>query len=128
MTLAAGNAALRDFDLRVRSYSVLALACDADGRSQRELAAVLRLDPSQVVALVDDLQQRGLIEREVHPADRRTNVIVATTDGRELYEAAEAAVRAAEQTLHASIPAEDRAVLIRILRSAAFAEPDEDRL
>ena len=46
----AGNAALVPFGLRVRSYSVLLLACEAaEGISQRDLAGVLGLDPSQVV-------------------------------------------------------------------------------
>ena len=59
LSLAAGNAALGAYGLRVRSYSVLALAAGGRRPSQRELAELLRLDPSQVVALVDDLQARG---------------------------------------------------------------------
>src|SRR5665811_2023376 len=64
LSLAAGNAALAEYGLRVRSYSVLALAVDDMRPSQRDLAAFLRLDPSQVVSLVDDLQRRGLVQRE----------------------------------------------------------------
>ena len=61
LSLAAGNAALAQHGLRARSYSVLALAAGDARPSQRELAELLRLDPSQVVALVDDLQRRGLV-------------------------------------------------------------------
>ncbi|HET8896691.1 MAG TPA: MarR family transcriptional regulator, partial [Protaetiibacter sp.] len=84
LSLAASNAALARHGLRVRSYSVLALAVDDTRPSQRDLAAFLSLDPSQVVALVDDLQGRGLVRRETDPADRRTNVVVATAEGRAL--------------------------------------------
>ena len=48
---AAGNAALADYGLTVRSYSVLELAADGGRTSQREIAEFLRLDPSQEAVL-----------------------------------------------------------------------------
>ncbi|GAA0252002.1 MarR family winged helix-turn-helix transcriptional regulator [Cryptosporangium japonicum] len=79
----ATNAALAEDGLRVRQYSVLALVCESDaGLSQRDLAEVLALDPSQVVALVDDLHRAGLVERRPSPADRRTKLVVPTERGR----------------------------------------------
>src|SRR4051794_41883730 len=72
LVLRATNAALADVGLRVRQYSVLALAADAaDGISQRDLAEALGLDPSQVVALVDELAAAELVERRPSPTDRR---------------------------------------------------------
>ncbi|WP_305884973.1 MarR family winged helix-turn-helix transcriptional regulator [Klenkia sp. PcliD-1-E] len=86
----ATNAALAAHGLRVRQYSVLVLACDAaEGVTQRELADVLGLDPSQVVLLVDELAGRGLVERRPSEADRRTRLVVATDAGRALREVAE---------------------------------------
>jgi DNA-binding MarR family transcriptional regulator len=83
------NAALSEHGLRVRQYSVLALACDApEGLSQRELATVLGLDPSQVVLLVDELGVAGLVERQAPETDRRTRLVVATAEGRRVREAA----------------------------------------
>ena len=85
----ATNAALAEHGLRVRQYSVLALACDApEGLSQRELAAMLGLDPSQVVLLVDELAVAGLVERQAPETDRRTRLVVATSEGRRVREAA----------------------------------------
>jgi DNA-binding MarR family transcriptional regulator len=79
----ASNASLAGHGLRVRSYSVLLLAADSlDGVSQRELADVLGLDPSQVVLLVDELAAAGLVERRSSTADRRTKLVVATDEGR----------------------------------------------
>ncbi len=84
------NAALAGHGLRVRQYSVLVLACDAaEGITQRELADVLGLDPSQVVLLVDELAGRELVERRPSEADRRTRLVLATDAGRALREAAE---------------------------------------
>src|SRR5688572_18521919 len=85
----ATNAALAEHGLRVRQYSVLALACESeDGLSQRELATALGLDPSQVVLLVDELAAAGLVERQAPEADRRTRLVVVTREGRRVREAA----------------------------------------
>jgi DNA-binding MarR family transcriptional regulator len=95
----ATNAALAEHGLRVRQYSVLVLACDApDGLSQRELATVLGLDPSQVVLLVDELVAAGLAERQAPEADRRTRLVVATADGHRVREVAGRAADAAVET------------------------------
>jgi DNA-binding MarR family transcriptional regulator len=120
LSLSAGNAALSAHGLRVRSYSVLALAAGTSRPSQRELAELLRLDPSQVVALVDDLQSRGLVVREPDPSDRRANVVVATEQGRALHDRASASARAAEQDLHEDLSTAERRALTDLLRRLAF--------
>ncbi|GAA1972411.1 MarR family winged helix-turn-helix transcriptional regulator [Microbacterium pumilum] len=120
LSLAAGNAALAEHGLRVRSYSVLALVADEARPSQRDLASFLRLDPSQVVALVDDLERRGLVRREADPTDRRTNVVVATREGRELLNSAQRATREAEMALHQQLTASQRETLSELLRLIAF--------
>ncbi|WZH38784.1 MAG: MarR family transcriptional regulator [Microbacterium enclense] len=116
----AGNEALAEHDLKVRSYSVLALAVTGGRPSQRELAAFLRLDPSQVVALIDDLERRGLVTREPDPRDRRANVVAATLEGRKLYRRALADVEAGERRAHVGLSAADRLELTRLLRTVAF--------
>jgi len=106
--------------LKVRSYSVLALAVSDARPSQRELAEFLRLDPSQVVALVDELQTRGLVMREPDPADRRANVVTATPAGRSLFAQAERSARAAERDLHSDLSEVERAQLLGLLRRLAL--------
>jgi DNA-binding MarR family transcriptional regulator len=91
----ATNAALAEEGLRVRQYAVLLLACDSRrGASQRAMARILGLDPSQVVTLVDELAQAGLVERRPAPTDRRANLVTATEAGHRKRE--RAAVRAAD--------------------------------
>ncbi|CAL4860228.1 MarR family winged helix-turn-helix transcriptional regulator [Microbacterium sp. MM2322] len=119
-TQSRGNAALAAHDLRVRSYSVLALAVSEQHPSQRELADFLRLDPSQVVALIDDLARDGLVVRESDPRDRRANVVVATDAGRAAYTAARASARSAEEESLRPLSAAERVELARLLRMVAF--------
>lgn len=121
VSLGKASAHLRAHDLRIRSYSVLALACDETRPSQKEIAEFLRLDPSQVVSLIDDLQRRGFVERVPDPRDRRSNVLVATKAGQAAHAKARVDVLRAEDELLAGLDAADRDALGRILRRLAFS-------
>jgi DNA-binding MarR family transcriptional regulator len=114
------NQLLADLDLKVRSYSVLSLACSGENPSQRELADFLSLDPSQIVSLVDQLEKRGAVTREADPRDRRSKVIAATAAGRRLYRAAAAIVRESEAQSMRSLSAAERDTLRSLLRRVAF--------
>ena len=52
----------------------------------RDLAEQLRCDRSNVTALVDKLEQAGLVERRIDPADRRQKTLVVTDAGRRMRE------------------------------------------
>ena len=45
------------------------------------------MPPSRMVALVDELEQRGLVERRPHPSDRRVRALYLTAEGREMLAA-----------------------------------------
>ena len=49
--------------------------------SMRHLASLLKCDPSNVTFLVDRLEERGLVERQTDPADRRVKLVGLTTAG-----------------------------------------------
>lgn len=53
-----------------------------DGISQTELAALVGIEGSSLVRLLDILVARGLVERQADPRDRRTRLIVLTEAGR----------------------------------------------
>jgi len=114
------NTRLEQHGLRVRSYSVLALAvADADV-TQRDLAAALSLDPSQIVALVDELEAAGLVRREVDPSDRRSRRIHATEAGRMRFDVAHTSVQEAERESLASLSETARERLRATLRRLVF--------
>ncbi|MDP9882887.1 DNA-binding MarR family transcriptional regulator [Sinomonas atrocyanea] len=113
------NRALADFGLRERSYSVLRLACSGLEPTQRELADFLSLDPSQIVALIDELEGRGLVAREQGRTDRRQKIVLATRAGERLHAQAEAALKACESEQFAALSSAEvnslRALLQRTL-------------
>jgi DNA-binding MarR family transcriptional regulator len=122
-----GNQFLAEQGLKVRSYSVLALACGGLRASQKELAEFLRLDPSQIVSMVDDLEKQGLVSREPDPGDRRSKVIVATPAGETRYRSAAVAARAAEDLALRALSKSERLQLGELLQKVAFlATPESD--
>lgn len=125
VTVRRMNAVLVDLGLNVRSYSVLCLATEEFAPSQRQLSEFLDLDPSQIVSLIDDLESRGLVQRQPHPADRRARQIVATGKGKDLHRTAVAAVAEATaksfQGLSDSEQDQLRSLLLRLNHSARAA-------
>ena len=114
------NRELAPLDLKVRSYSVLSLACEATPPTQRELAGFLSLDPSQIVALVDQLEKRGLVLRAPDPQDRRSKIIRATDEGAAVYRQAREATRRAEDSALGSLSPDEQDELRRLLTKTAF--------
>jgi DNA-binding MarR family transcriptional regulator len=52
----------------------------------RDLADVLGHDPSYITGLIDQLEERGLVERRPDPTDRRVRLLVVTEEGRRAQE------------------------------------------
>jgi DNA-binding MarR family transcriptional regulator len=119
------NHELEPLGLKVRSYAVLALACSGENPSQRELAEFLSLDASQIVALVDQLETSGFVERQSDARDRRSNIIVSTASGRLLCAKANAAVATAQDASLQSLTLAEREQLRQLLARIAF---DTDNL
>ena len=53
----------------------------AKPQSQRELARRLHYDPSNITALADSLEARGLVERRTDASDRRFRLLALTPEG-----------------------------------------------
>ncbi|MFC7407006.1 MarR family winged helix-turn-helix transcriptional regulator [Georgenia alba] len=121
--VAAANAALRPMDLSTRSYTLLELIIRAGGASQRELADTLRLDPSQIVALVDGLEQRGFAQRRPNAADRRQKSVVATNRGRQAYRRARDRVEASLDEVLGELDEAERETLRALLTRIVHPRP-----
>jgi DNA-binding MarR family transcriptional regulator len=96
-------------------YRLLAALEEFGPASQADLGRRTSIDRSDVVAALNDLAARGLIERSPDPDDRRRNVITITRAGaKQLRELDEVLARVQERLLAPLSPA-DRAKLIALL-------------
>ena len=74
---------LEPLGLAPADAGILRLVARSEGISQQALAAALHMHASRLVALIDDLESRGLLTREAHPTDRRLYSLALTAKGRE---------------------------------------------
>lgn len=114
-TMTAFRDALAPYDVHPRQFAVLRALSESDGASQRTIADALHMPPSRLVALVDDLEARGLAERHPDPSDRRAHCLYLTESGRELLGQLFVAVGEYEKRLFAGLSKKDRATLDRLL-------------
>src|SRR5207248_6792430 len=76
------NERLRSAGLNSRQVLLFWNVAVAEGRSQRELAKMLRLPASRLVGLVDALEASGVVERRRNSSDRRERTLYLTAKGR----------------------------------------------
>jgi MarR family transcriptional regulator, lower aerobic nicotinate degradation pathway regulator len=74
--------ALEQFDLRPQEFAVLHQLSGGEALSQRVLGGALRIHPSNLVAVLDRLQDDRLVERQPDPADRRRQLLTLSARGR----------------------------------------------
>jgi DNA-binding MarR family transcriptional regulator len=96
----------------------LAVLGSDEPSSQLELARLCGLLPAQVVPVVDELQRRGLVERQRDEADRRRSVVRVTPRGLELLAEADALARSIEDDLFGGLDAAARERFAATLRTA----------
>jgi DNA-binding MarR family transcriptional regulator len=102
-----------------RQLALLTLFGDGPAQSQQDGAARLGIDRTTMVALVDELEAKGLVRREVAPGDRRKRLVRLTGEGERVRHAGEEATREAEALLLAPVGDDAdrlRAALHRVVR------------
>ena len=99
-----------------RSLALRRLA--AEPLTLRALAERLTADPPYVTLMVDDLEERGLVQRTPHPDDRRAKLVQLTARGRAAATRADAILDEPPAAL-SDLPAKDLAALVRVLERLA---------
>jgi DNA-binding MarR family transcriptional regulator len=80
----------------------------------RALAKRLSADPPYVTLMVDDLEERGLVQRIPHPEDRRAKLVELTAAGRAAAARADAILDEPPAELR-EVPSEDLVAVLRVL-------------
>ncbi|HEX5224663.1 MAG TPA: MarR family transcriptional regulator [Solirubrobacteraceae bacterium] len=73
--------ALEPEGLHPRHFGVMTIVAAQPGLSQHQLHERTGIDPSSMVAVIDELEQRGLVKRQPRRDDRRVRAIVLTAEG-----------------------------------------------
>jgi DNA-binding MarR family transcriptional regulator len=98
-----------------REYAMLATIEDLPGLDQRTLATRLGIDPATAGQMVDHLEGMGLVDRRVHPADRRARVLKLTPSGAELRQRLLPTGKAAHERIMAPLSAAERELFVEFL-------------
>ena len=72
---------LAPLGLEQRQAGMLVRLAANEGKSQQAIAALLGINATQMVFVVDELERLGLVERRRNPADRRSHALYLTGPG-----------------------------------------------
>jgi DNA-binding MarR family transcriptional regulator len=89
------------------------------GRSQQALSTQLGMLPSRIVVYVDELQQRGFLERRPNPTDRRLYALHLTVAGKRLMRKLSQLARQHESQLTSALDPEQYTALRGLLTAVA---------
>ena len=114
--IAAELPVLETHGLSMWGYSVLVALDRSAIRTQAALAEAIGADKTRIIAILDELQQNGLIERLADPEDRRARLLAITKEGRRVKDAVQAEIQRGEERWLGTLSATDRAVFLRVLQ------------
>jgi DNA-binding MarR family transcriptional regulator len=107
---------LRPLELRPKQFAIMNLVDLADGPSQQQVGAAMELDPSGLIGTIDELEERGWLERRRSSSDRRRHSLFLTATGSDkLAEGRWAARRRAEE-LTSPLSERERGTLLNLLK------------
>jgi DNA-binding MarR family transcriptional regulator len=119
----AGESKLEPGGLRARHLIALKLLSNQGPVSQQGLAESLSLDPSNVVGLLNELEDRELITRRRDRDDRRRHIVELSSRGADELCLAYGRLRLVEDDLFSALSAGERSTLYELLVRVAGVTP-----
>jgi DNA-binding MarR family transcriptional regulator len=101
--------------LRQRHVVALSYLRGFGPTAQQSLAERLRMDPSSLVCLLNDLEEAGLVVRTRDRSDRRRAIVQLSTDGEQALREVDHAVEAVEREMLTGLDADERRTLRKLL-------------
>lgn len=109
------KAELAPFGITPGQYAILSCLWDENGQTPRQLAERLSLDSSSITGILDRVEQKGLINRQPCPRDRRALLVVLTEKGQELEQPVNQAIIEANKKVLAQFEDKDSGNLKKYL-------------
>lgn len=114
--------ALSEHGLRLPHFAALTALCDFGALAQHDLADRLGLNRSHLVGYLDEIERRGLVQRDRDPGDRRRQQVALTSSGLTLtWELQKVAQRSQDEFLNSLTP-DERQTLIALLHRVLSAD------
>ena len=114
-------------DLTPVQYAALVEVSNEPGLDQATLAGRIAFDRATTTGVIDRLEKKGLLLREVNGADRRARVLRLTEAGRDLLARIEPAVEAAQRMMLGGLDEAEAAEFVRLLRKAVAGSNELSR-
>jgi DNA-binding MarR family transcriptional regulator len=109
--------ALEPFGIRPRHVAALIELRDQGELTQQSLCGQLHLDPTNVVAILNELEQRGYATRRRDPQDRRRHIVEVSSKGIAVLDKVSEVMDGVEDELLDGVEPGDRAQLEELLTS-----------
>jgi DNA-binding MarR family transcriptional regulator len=113
------NFRLAMLELAPAHAGILEILAGAPGMSQSALARAVGTLPSRMVSYVDELERRGLLERQPHQSDRRNHALHLTKAGRAVYRSTSRLAQEHQRVLLAGLSKQQQMQLAELLSLVA---------
>ena len=115
------NRTMAEHRITPGQFGILALIGANAGLTQSALARAVGIERSTMVAVIDSLERRGLVERRPSATDGRSHALVLSVEGKAQLSALKKLVAKHESQVLADLDGEERRTLINLL--ARIAKP-----
>ena len=106
----------QDFGVTPVQFAALNALVATPGIDQRTLAASIGFDTSTIGGVVDRLEGRGWVQRQVSPEDRRARLLQLTPEGKQLLQEVSASVLSTQERILAPLSEDERRTFLRMLK------------
>jgi len=115
ITMHRFSEALEPFGIKPRHVAALIELRDSGELTQQSLCGALHLDPTNLVAILNELEERGYARRRRDPSDRRRHIVEVTAKGLKVIDKVSEVMSSVDDDLMAGFDAGEREQVARLL-------------